>query len=47
MSLAWLPVDDWRELVESEGFVVEAIYGWFDRQPYLGGEDSIWVCRPS
>ena len=20
-------------------------YGWFDRRPYDGGEDSIWVCR--
>jgi SAM-dependent methyltransferase len=45
MSLAWLPVDDWRALLEEEGFEVEALYGWFDRQPYLGGEDSIFVCR--
>jgi SAM-dependent methyltransferase len=45
MSLAWLPVDEWRALVEGEGFEVEALYGWFDGQPYRGGEDSIWVCR--
>jgi SAM-dependent methyltransferase len=44
MSLAWLSVDEWRELLEQEGFAVEAVYGWFDRQPYAGGEDSIWVC---
>jgi len=46
MSLAWLPVDEWRALLEDEGFEVEALYGWFDKQPYAGGEDSIWVCRP-
>jgi SAM-dependent methyltransferase len=45
MSLAWLPVDDWRALLEDEGFEVEALYGWFDRGPYAGGEDSIWLCR--
>ena len=47
MSLAWLPVDEWRALLEDEGFAVEAHYGWFDKQPYWGGEDSIWVCRCS
>lgn len=47
MSLAWLPVAEWRALIEEEGFAVEAHYGWFDKQPYWGGEDSIWVCRPS
>jgi SAM-dependent methyltransferase len=45
MSLAWLPPDEWEALLEEEGFEVEALYGWFDRQPYAGGEDSIWVCR--
>jgi SAM-dependent methyltransferase len=46
MSLAWLPVDEWRALIEGAGFEVEAHYGWFDKQPYAGGEDSIWVCKP-
>jgi SAM-dependent methyltransferase len=46
MSLAWLPVAEWRTLIEEAGFDVEAHYGWFDKQPYWGGEDSIWVCRP-
>jgi SAM-dependent methyltransferase len=45
MSLAWLPVDDWEDLLDEEGFEVEALYGWFDGQPYAGGEDSIWVCK--
>ncbi|HEX5449408.1 MAG TPA: methyltransferase domain-containing protein [Gaiellaceae bacterium] len=46
MSLAWLPVDEWRALIEAAGFAVEGHYGWFDKQPYAGGEDSIWVCKP-
>jgi ubiquinone/menaquinone biosynthesis C-methylase UbiE len=46
MSLAWLSVPEWKELLRDEGFVVEALYGWFDRTPWRGGEDSIWVCRP-
>lgn len=45
MSLAWLSVREWIELLMDEGFVVEALYGWFDRSPWSGGEDSVWVCR--
>jgi SAM-dependent methyltransferase len=45
MSLAWLSVAEWRALLREEGFVVDAVYGWFDRSPWRGGEDSIWVCR--
>jgi SAM-dependent methyltransferase len=45
LSLAWLPVERWRELLAEAGFVVEGLYGWFDRTPYAGHEDSIWVCR--
>ena len=45
MSLAWLSVPEWRELLWDEGFAVDAVYGWFDRRPWRGGEDSIWVCR--
>jgi SAM-dependent methyltransferase len=45
MSLAWLSVGEWRALLAEEGFAVEALYGWFDRSPWRGGEDSIWVCR--
>ena len=47
MRLAWLGVDEWRTLLESEGFEVEACYGWFDRRPYRGGEDTIWLTRAS
>jgi SAM-dependent methyltransferase len=45
MSLAWLSVAEWRTLLADEGFAVEALYGWFDRSPWRGGEDSVWVCR--
>src|SRR5436305_10323079 len=45
MSLAWLSVPEWKELLREEGFVVDAVYGWFDRSPWRGGEDSVWVCR--
>jgi SAM-dependent methyltransferase len=47
MQLAWLGVDEWRAVLESEGFEVEACYGWFDRRPYRGGEDTIWLARAS
>jgi SAM-dependent methyltransferase len=45
MSLAWLSVPEWRTLLAEEGFEVEALYGWFDRSPWRGGEDSVWICR--
>jgi SAM-dependent methyltransferase len=45
MSLAWLSVAEWKELLRDEGYVVDAVYGWFDRSPWRGGEDSVWVCR--
>jgi SAM-dependent methyltransferase len=45
LSLAWLGVDEWRQLLAEEGFEVEALYGWFDRAPWRGHEDSIWICR--
>jgi SAM-dependent methyltransferase len=43
MALAWLSHREWRELLEHAGFEVEALYGWFDRRPYNGGEDMVWV----
>ena len=45
MELAWLPVGDWRALLEEAGFEIVACYGWFDLRPYTGGEDSIWLAR--
>jgi hypothetical protein len=45
MSLSWLSVPEWRMLLAEEGFEVEALYGWFDRSPWRGAEDSVWICR--
>ena len=43
--LAWLSNEEWRALLEQGGFQVVGCYGWFDRRPYAGGEDTIWVAR--
>ena len=45
MALAWLSPDEWRALLERAGFEIEACYGWFDRTPYKGREDTVWVSR--
>ena len=45
MELAWLEPDCWNELLEEAGFAVEACYGWFDRRPFAGGEDTVWLAR--
>jgi SAM-dependent methyltransferase len=45
MELAWLSPDEWGSLIERAGLEVEAHYGWFDRRPYVGGEDSVWIAR--
>jgi SAM-dependent methyltransferase len=45
MQLSWLSPAEWEALLDSEGFEVEACYGWFDRRPYAGGEDTVWVTR--
>ena len=43
--LAWLSNEEWRALLEQAGFQVVGCYGWFDRRPYNGGEDTVWVAR--
>jgi SAM-dependent methyltransferase len=45
MQLAWTTPQDWRRLLGRAGFEVAALYGWFDRRPYAGGEDAVWVAR--
>jgi SAM-dependent methyltransferase len=45
MALAWLAPDEWRALLDESGFEILACYGWFDRSPYAGGDDSVWVAR--
>ena len=43
MTLWWLEPERWHALLAQAGFAVEACYGWFDRRPYAGGEDSVWI----
>ncbi len=45
MKLHWLSAPEWNALIEDTGLEVEALHGWFDRRPFDGGEDQIWVCR--
>jgi len=47
MTLAWLSPPEWHALVEKAGLAVEALYGWFDRRPYAGQEDFVFIAsRP-
>jgi SAM-dependent methyltransferase len=43
MDLAWISQPEWCELLERGGFAVEACYGWFDRSPYDGGPDMVFL----
>jgi SAM-dependent methyltransferase len=45
MTLAWLEPQAWEALLVETGFEIEATYGWFDRRPYVDGEDTIFVAR--
>jgi SAM-dependent methyltransferase len=45
MTLSWIAPSEWAALIEQAGLEVEACYGWFDRSPFRGGEDTIWVAR--
>jgi SAM-dependent methyltransferase len=47
MALAWIHPNEWRTMLEETGFEIEECYGWFDRSPFTGGEDTIWVARRS
>ncbi len=45
MTLHWISPGEWRRLLHRAGLEVEACYGWFDRRPYAGGEDTVWIAR--
>ncbi len=45
MVLWWLEPERWHSLLAEAGFEVDACYGWFDRRPYAGGEDSVWIAH--
>jgi SAM-dependent methyltransferase len=44
-DLHWLGAPEWEQLLGRAGLVVDRLYGWFDRRPFTGGEDMIFVCR--
>jgi SAM-dependent methyltransferase len=44
-GLHWLSAPEWMRLLERAGLRVEALYGWFDKRPFAGEEDMIFVCR--
>jgi len=43
MTLWWIEPERWHALLGEAGFTVQGCYGWFDRRPYAGGEDTVWV----
>lgn len=43
MTLWWVEPARWHSLLAEAGFEVVACYGWFDRRPFAGGEDSVWI----
>ncbi|MHB8059378.1 MAG: class I SAM-dependent methyltransferase [Gaiellaceae bacterium] len=43
MDLAWLTQPEWNQLLEQSGFSVEACYVWFDRSPYNGAADMVFL----
>jgi SAM-dependent methyltransferase len=45
MTLSWLEPERWHSLLVEAELDVLACYGWFDRRPYTGGEDTVWVAR--
>jgi len=45
MTLWWLEPERWQVLIAEAGFELDACYGWFDRRPFAGGEDSVWIAR--
>jgi SAM-dependent methyltransferase len=45
MRLAWVSADEWREVLDAAGFMVERVYGWFDYRPYRREEDMVFVAR--
>ena len=47
MELHWPSAAEWNAVIEDAGLEVEALYGWFDGRAFEGGEDMIWVCKPT
>ncbi len=44
-GLHWLSLPEWLRLLDEGGFAVDSVFGWFDRRPFDGEEDMIFVAR--
>ena len=44
-GLHWLSAPEWLGLLDEAELEVEALYGWFNRRPYDGDEDMLFVTR--
>jgi len=44
-GLHWLSAREWLGLLDEAELEVEALYGWFNRRPYDGDEDMLFVTR--
>jgi SAM-dependent methyltransferase len=46
LELQLVPAERWAESLDRAGFVLDAVYGWFDARPITpDDDDSIWVAR--
>ncbi|HLX32171.1 MAG TPA: class I SAM-dependent methyltransferase [Gaiellaceae bacterium] len=43
MTLWWVAPARWHWLLAEAGLEVLECFGWFDRRPFSGGEDSVWI----
>jgi SAM-dependent methyltransferase len=44
-GLHWLSEPEWLRLLDEADLEVDSLYGWFDRRPFTGEEDMVFVCR--
>ena len=46
LQLWWLTKSEWERLIDVAGLEVEALYGWFDKQPFdHESREFVWVTR--
>jgi SAM-dependent methyltransferase len=46
LQLWWLTRSEWEGLIDVAGLEVEALYGWFDKQPFDDeSREFVWVAR--
>ena len=46
LSLWWVSRSEWEGLLDVSGLETEALYGWFDKQPFDdASREFVWVAR--